>query len=111
MNQKTDLRGIPPRFNQVGFRSSAYICGSLVAKTAKRRKRRSKNTIDDERVIAEALALLRQSRIASNLNQLAYHANNGALISGEAEKALIAEANQHLKAIRRAMMRALRRNP
>lgn len=45
---------------------------------------------------AEALALLGQSRIASNLNQLAYHTNIGTLMVFEAEKALIAEAYRSL---------------
>ena len=51
--------------------------------------------------------MLGQSRIASNLNQLAYHANIGALIVGAAEKEDIAEANAHLAAIRALLMEAL----
>lgn len=94
-----------------GMTLSAYIRGCLFAKETKRRKRRPKDIVGDKRAIAEALALLGQSRIASNLNQLAYHANIGALITGETEKAQIAEANAHLKAIRTALMRALGRGP
>lgn len=46
------------------------------------------NVVEDKK--AEALALLVQSRIASNHNQLAYHASIGAPILGEREKAQIA---------------------
>ncbi len=49
-----------------GMTLSAYIRGCLFAKETKRRKRRPKNTVTDKRAAAEALALLGQSRIASN---------------------------------------------
>jgi 4'-phosphopantetheinyl transferase EntD len=38
----------------------------------KRRKRRAKKTVAGKKAAAEALALLGQSQIANNLNQLAY---------------------------------------
>ncbi|MEM7399532.1 MAG: plasmid mobilization relaxosome protein MobC [Pseudomonadota bacterium] len=65
----------------------------------------------DKKAAAEALALLGQSRIASNLNQLAYHANIGMLIESPEEKAQIAEANEHLRAIRTLLMQALGKVP
>ena len=86
---------------------SAYVRACVFAEETKRRKRRPKTVVEDKKAAAEALALLGQSRIASNLNQLAYHANIGELIHGEEEKAQIAEANAHLKAIRTALMKAL----
>lgn len=94
-----------------GMTLSAYVRGCLFAQAAKRRKRRSKDVIADKAAAAEALALLGQSRIASNLNQLAHHANVGMLIDGETQKAQIAEANAHLKAIRTALMTALGKPP
>lgn len=90
-----------------GMTLSAYIWACVFAKEERRRKRRPKSTVEDKRAIAEALALLGQSRIASNLNQLAYQANIGVLIAGDEEKAQIAEANAHLVAIRALLMRAL----
>lgn len=86
---------------------SAYVRASLFAKDIKLRKTRPKDIVADKKAAAEALALLGQSRIASNLNQLAYHANIGALIVGEVEKEDIAEANTHLAAIRSLLMEAL----
>ena len=90
-----------------GMTLSAYIRACVFAEETKRRKKRPKSAIEDKRAAAEALALLGQSRIASNLNQLAYHANVGALIVGETEKIQIAEANAHLAAIRALLMEAL----
>lgn len=90
-----------------GMTLSAYVRACVFAEESKRRKQRPKSVIEDKKAAAEALALLGQSRIASNLNQLAYHANIGALIVGEVEKAQIAEANDHLAAIRSLLMEAL----
>lgn len=90
-----------------GMTLSAYVRACVFAEESKRRKLRPKSTIEDKKAAAEVLALLGQSRIASNLNQLAYHANIGALITGEVEKAQIAEANEHLAAIRSLLMEAL----
>lgn len=94
-----------------GMTLSAYVRGCLFAEQSKRRKRRPAKTIEDRQAIAEALALLGQSRIASNLNQLAYHANIGQLFWGEAQKTDIAEANAHLKAIRTLLMHGLGKTP
>lgn len=90
-----------------GMTLSAYIRACVFAEETKRRKKRPLSAIEDRKAAAEALALLGQSRIASNLNQLAYHANIGALIVGEVEKVHIAEANSHLAAIRALLMDAL----
>ncbi|GAA6176745.1 plasmid mobilization protein [Sulfitobacter pacificus] len=90
-----------------GMTLSAYIRACVFAKETRRRKHRPKNVIADKKAAAEALALLGQSRIANNLNQLAYHANIGALAIEEAEKAQIVEAYAHVQAIRSLLMQAL----
>lgn len=90
-----------------GMTLSAYIRACVFAEETKRRKRRPKNAVADKAAAAEALALLGQSRIASNLNQLAHHANLGVLAMDEHERHQIAEANAHLAAIRGLLMRAL----
>lgn len=94
-----------------GMTLSAYIRACIFARDAEKRKARPKHLIEDKKAAAEALALLGQSRIASNLNQLAHHANLGLLFWGEAEKTHIAEANAHLKSIRAALMQALGKSP
>ena len=90
-----------------GMTLSAYVRACVFAEDTKLRKKRPSDKVEEKKAAAEALALLGQSRIASNLNQLAYHANIGALIVGEDEKAQIAEANAHLATIRALLMEAL----
>ncbi|UWQ64146.1 hypothetical protein K3723_07615 [Leisingera caerulea] len=90
-----------------GMTLSAYIRACVFAQEEKRRKARPRSIVADKEAAAEALALLGQSRIASNLNQLAYHANIGALLVGESEKAQIAQAYAHVLSIRSLLMRAL----
>ena len=90
-----------------GLTLSAYVRACVFGKETAKRKKRPKNVIEDKKAAAEALALLGQSRIASNLNQLAYHANVGVFIEDERAKADIAEANAHLAAIRTLLMQAL----
>lgn len=94
-----------------GMTMSAYIRACVFAEETKRRKRRPKSAVADNAAAAEALALLGQSRIASNLNQLAHHANLGVLAMDEQERHQIAEANAHLAAIRGLLMRALGTSP
>ena len=93
-----------------GMTLSAYVRACVFAEETKRRKRRPKDVVADKKAIAEVLALLGQSRIASNLNQLAHHANLGILIVGDEEKADIAEATAHLQAIRGLLVQALGSN-
>lgn len=93
-----------------GMTLSAYVRACVFAEETKRRKRRPKDVVEDKKAIAEVLALLGQSRIASNLNQLAHHANLGILIVDDEEKAQIAEANAHLQTIRGLLVKALGAN-
>ncbi len=90
-----------------GMTLSAYVRACVFAEDTKLRKTRPADQAEEKKAAAEALALLGQSRIASNLNQLAYHANIGALFVGDVEKEQIAEANAHLAAIRTLLMEAL----
>lgn len=90
-----------------GMTLSAYIRACVFAQEEKRRKRRPKNVVDDKRSVAEALALLGQSRIASNLNQLAYQANIGALVIEERERTKIEEAYTYVLTLRALLVAAL----
>lgn len=90
-----------------GMTLSAYIRACLFAEQSKRRKRRPASVVEDKKAIAEALALLGQSRVANNLNQLAYNANIGALAIGPEEKAKIEEAYAHVLSIRSLLLTAL----
>lgn len=94
-----------------GMTLSAYIRACVFAQEDKRRKSRPKNVVADKKAASKALALLGQSRIANNLNQLAYHANIGALSMGDKEKAQIEEAYAHVQSMRSQLMTALGKVP
>ena len=79
-----------------GMTLSTYVRACVFREEAKRCKRRSKDTVADKKAIAEALALLGQSRIANNLNQLAYHANIGSLEITGAEREQNEEVYAHV---------------
>ncbi|MEM6311928.1 MAG: plasmid mobilization relaxosome protein MobC [Pseudomonadota bacterium] len=90
-----------------GMTLSTYVRACVFGEEAKRRKRRSKDTVADKKAMAEALALLGQSRIANNLNQLAYHANIGAFEINASECEQIEEAYAYVLAIRALLVAAL----
>jgi len=87
---------------------SAYIRACIFQEEDKRRKRRSTSVIGDKKAIAQILALLGQSRIANNLNQLAHHANLGTLEIDDVSKARIDEAYGHVCFMREHLIKALR---
>ena len=91
----------------VGMTLSAFVRACVFGQEAKRRKRRRKHAVADKKAAAEALALLGQSRIANNLNQLAYHANIGTLEIGTSEREKIEEAYANVLAIRADLVTAL----
>jgi hypothetical protein len=90
-----------------GMTLSAYIRACVFAKEERRRKRRPKNAVADKKAMAEALALLGQSRIANNLNQLAYQANIGALAIDEDTRGQIDEAYLFVAEMRGLLVKAL----
>lgn len=90
-----------------GMTLSAYIRACLFAKEERRRQRRPGSVVADKKAVAEALALLGQSRIANNLNQLAYQANIGALVIEGRERAKIEEAYAHVLSLRALLVAAL----
>jgi len=86
---------------------SAYIRACVFEKEDKRRKRRSTSVIGDKKAIAQILAMLGQSRIANNLNQLAHHANLGTLEIDEVSQGYIEEAYIYIYSIRDQLLKAL----
>lgn len=90
-----------------GVSMSAYIRKSVFGDNAVRRKRRSHVPVKDQESLAQVLALLGQTRIANNLNQLAHHANCGSLNVDEVTKQKINEAYEHVCNMRGSLIRAL----
>ncbi|MEP2890930.1 plasmid mobilization protein [Tateyamaria sp.] len=92
----------------VGMTLSAYIRACVFSEEDKRRKRRPKDAVADKKALAECLALLGHSRMASNLNQLAYQANVGALIADDEVKGQITESYEAIKEMRALLIAALK---
>jgi hypothetical protein len=67
---------------------------------------RSAASVQDRTALAQALALLGQSRFASNLNQIAHAANIGALVFTDEEAVALAAALAHVSEIRSLLLRA-----
>ncbi len=91
-----------------GSSLSAYIHERLFGVEAPpARRKRGKSPVKDQQAIAELLAKLGQSRLSSNLNQLARLANMGALpVTPETETAII-EAAEDVAAMRKLLIEAL----
>ena len=91
-----------------GSSLSAYIHERLFgAEAPPARRKRGKSPVKDQQAIAELLAKLGQSRLSSNLNQLARLANMGALpVTPETETAII-EAADDIAAMRKLLIEAL----
>ena len=84
----------------------AYIRAQLLGDvTTPRRSRRQPGM--DQQSLAKLLAALGQSRLSSNLNQLAKSANSGSLpVSPETEQALV-QACEDVRRMRHALLSAL----
>lgn len=90
-----------------GMALATFIRAKVLDEQLPRRKRRSSTSIADEQAIAQILGLLGQSRIANNLNQLAYHANVGSLAMDDLAQAQIEEAYDHIIFLRQTLLKAL----
>ena len=90
-----------------GMALSTYIRALALNESLSKRKRRSISTVADQKAIGQVLGLLGQSRIANNLNQLAYQANIGALQMDKEALAQIEEAYAHVVAMRGLLLKAL----
>jgi hypothetical protein len=89
-----------------GVPLGGYIKAKLLASPAVR-TRRTSLTVEDRKSLAQVLALLGQSRLANNLNQLAHAANIGALpVTPDIEDELRA-ALFEVRDLRRLLLTAL----
>jgi hypothetical protein len=87
----------------------AYIRSKLFGGTEAPRKRRSRTRkpLKDEKALGELLGKLGESRLASNLNQLAKAANSGSLpVTPDTEKALQNACND-VRVMRILLLKAL----
>lgn len=90
-----------------GMSVAAYIRWRLFDPDSPPPKTRGKQPVKDHKALAQLLVLLGQSRLASNVNQLARSANSGSLpLTPDTERALT-EAAQYISEIRQLLLQAL----
>lgn len=89
----------------------AYIKAKALGTRIPVRMRRTGLAIEDRKSLAQALALLGQSRIANNLNQLAYAANIGSLPMTPETEMELQETLRAVQDMRRLLMIALGTKP
>ena len=86
--------------------SALFRQAALGAKEVKR-KRKSRQPVKNKKELARLFALLGQSRMASNLNQLARSANSGSLVMTPDTEAQLVRACKDIRFMRITLMRAL----
>jgi hypothetical protein len=85
----------------------SYIKSKILGSAVEGRKRRKGQAIEDREALAQALALLGRSHIASNLNQIARGVNIGTWpVTPETEEEILS-ALRTIREIRTLLMRAL----
>ena len=90
-----------------GMTVSAYVRQRLFCDGVARRKRRSHVPVQDQQALAQVIGLLGETRIANNLNQLAYHANTGTLLIDEQTTSQIKESYDLVCFMRDSLIEAL----
>ncbi len=90
-----------------GMTLSAYIRKCLFGKNVTLRKVRNRAPVKDQKSLARVLGLLGETRIANNLNQIAYEANCGSLLLDEQTEIRLNEASKHVFYIRKELVKAL----
>ena len=87
---------------------SAYIRNCVFgAEVAPRKKRLSHKPVADQEAIARILGMLGQTRIANNLNQIAYQANCGTLLLDDDTKQQIKQTCAYIAFMRVKLIEAL----
>ena len=90
-----------------GLPLAAYIKAVLFDQDLKTVRRRGTKPVKDHQELAKVLGLLGQSRLSSNLNQLARAVNTGSLPVCEETEAEIRKACADVQAMRADLIKAL----
>lgn len=90
---------------------SAYIREQLFGDDAAPRKRGGNSPVQDAEALGRVLGTLGQSRLSSNLNQLAKAVNSGSLPVTPETEADLAAACRDVSAMRADLLRALGKSP
>lgn len=89
----------------------AYIRERLFGESAAPRKRGGAKPVEDHEALGRVLGALGQSRLSSNLNQLAKAVNTGSLPVTPETEAELKEACRDVSALRDELLRALGKSP
>ncbi|OLP58342.1 hypothetical protein BJF93_07005 [Xaviernesmea oryzae] len=89
----------------------AYIKAKVTGAPLPVRMRRTGLSVEDRQALAQVLALLGRSRLSSNLNQLAYLANVGALPMTPETEAELIDSVRAVRGVRILLMTALGLKP
>lgn len=90
---------------------SAYIRQQLFGDAAAPRKKGGTSPVQDADALARVLGALGQTRLSSNLNQLAKAVNSGSLPVSPETEADLAAACRDVSAMRADLLRALGKSP
>ena len=90
-----------------GVSVSSYIRKKLFGKDASLRKTRNRVPVRDQQALAQVLGKLGQTRIANNLNQIAYEANCGSLLMDDETEQEIKLACAQIAWMRVKLIKAL----
>ena len=90
-----------------GLSLGAYVRERIFDASKATPRRRGKFPVKDQKALASVLALLGQSRLANNLNQLAHAANTGSLAMTPDTEAELMGACRDIASIRHMLMVAL----
>ena len=90
-----------------GVSISAYIRRQLFGCEVQLRKTRSRVPVKSQKALAQVLGKLGETRIANNLNQIAYEANCGTLLMDQQTKEELLGACAHIAWMRVKLIEAL----
>jgi hypothetical protein len=90
-----------------GMSIAAYIRWRLFEPDSPPPKLRGKQPVKDHQALAQLLALLGQSRLANNMNQLARSANSGSLPFTPETERMLNEAADDIAEMRKLLLQAL----
>jgi len=102
-----ELEWIKALADAQGLTVSALFRQAVLGGKEVRRKRKVRRPVKDKKELARLFALLGQSRLASNLNQLARAANTGSLILTPDVEGDLKQACKDVRFLRITLMKAL----
>ena len=102
-----ELEQIRALADAYGITLSALFRDAVLGEKQTKRKRKVRQPVKSKKELARLFALLGQSRIASNLNQLARAANSGSLVMTPETEAKLLRACKDVHFMRVTLLKAL----